>query len=147
MRTVPSNLRPATAEDIKVGARIWYQQTDAEGGPFCVVVEEVLRPDDLGNAFSSHSGNRFEKRYGLDGAMVEMGAEADASKSAVKDLIRARAKMETEIRTAVQRIVADFEAETGLTPSSIYIQMKELQEFGRNRSTYVITNVETSVCI
>ncbi len=144
---MPQNLRPATAEDIKVGARIWYDGSDGLDSPsepyYCRVVEEVLHPNDPWKAYCADDGCR----YGLDGAMVEMGAEADASKNAVKDLIRARAKMETEIRTAVQRIVADFEAETGLTPSSIYIQMKELQEFGRNRSTYVITNVETSVCI
>ena len=139
---LPTNFRPATAEDIKVGAHIWYTQT-RYSAPFCAVVEEVLCPNDQWKAYSAEDGCR----YGLDGAMVEIKAKAGTPKATVEDLIKARSEMENRIKSAVQRIVADFEADTGLTPSSIFIGIREIQEFGARRNRYIITDVETSVSI
>ena len=144
---LPSNLRPATAEDIKVGALIWYDASDSLDSTsepyYCMVVEEVLRPNDPWKAYSAEDGCR----YGLDGAMVEIKPEAGTPKATVEDLIKARSEMENKIKTAVQCIVADFEADTGLTPSSIFIGIREIQEFGARRNRYIITDVETSVTI
>ena len=143
---LPSNLRPATAEDIKVGAQIWYDH----GGlpyfpsePYCMTVEEVLHPNDQWKAYTADDGCR----YGMYGAMVEIKAAAGTPKATAEELIKARSEMENKIKSTVQRIVADFEIETGLTPSSIFIGIREIREIGATRSRYLITDVETSVSI
>lgn len=59
----PKNLRPATADDVKVGAIFWY----VEDEPYWNVVQEVLHPNDPWKAYEAQDGGR----YGLDGAMVE----------------------------------------------------------------------------
>ena len=62
--TLPDSLRPATANDIRPGAIIWYKE--GYDGPFWAIVEEVLRPDDPFKAYTAEDGSR----YGLDDAWV-----------------------------------------------------------------------------
>lgn len=48
------------------------------------------------------------------------------------DSIRAaKEKMEQAIRLATSEAIAEFEASTGLTPESIYVQMVRCDTFGR----------------
>lgn len=62
----PVNLRPATPEDVVVGAVLYYLKGD--DGPFCNLVDEVYRPSDPWKAYCAHDGCR----YGLEGAFVEV---------------------------------------------------------------------------
>lgn len=64
--SLPDNLRPATAEDVKPGAVIWYKHFD-EGVPAWMIVLQVLNPNDEYKAFVAEDGCR----YGLEGAYVE----------------------------------------------------------------------------
>ncbi len=64
---LPTNLRPATAADIVVGAVIWYPSWDERKW---AIVEEVRYPNDDWKAYCSHDGCR----YGLHGAFVEIAA-------------------------------------------------------------------------
>lgn len=141
MTTQTRALRPAEAEDVQVGAVIWYEVRADRYVP--VLVEEVINPNDPYKAYTADDGCR----YGLDGAMVEVREDPVVFKGSANQLIKARAKMERAILTAVQSIISDFETETGLTPSSIYVGTEEIREFGRDRSKYVVTDVETSVNI
>lgn len=68
-------------------------------------------------------------------------------KSTAEGIIKAKAKLENDILAAVQRSVAAFKADTGLTPSGIYIRIQELHEFGALRNSYVVTDVEASVTL
>ncbi len=60
---VPKSLRPATAQDVMVGAIIWYPEYST-----WLVVDEVLRPDDYWKAFCADDGCR----HGLDGAYIDV---------------------------------------------------------------------------
>lgn len=62
----PKNTRPATQEDIKVDAVIWYKESDI--GPIWRVIDEVYKPDDQWKAYCDHDGCRM----GLRGAFVEI---------------------------------------------------------------------------
>ena len=73
----PKNLRPAIAEDIKVGAIIWYphwaenidEDEDGNEIPGCTwaLVEKLLYHGDQYKAYYAEDGCR----YGLHGAFVE----------------------------------------------------------------------------
>lgn len=68
----PHDLRPATANDIKVGAVIWYpafEQTDAQLDCICRwrEVEMLLHHGDQAHAFQAIGGTR----HGLEGAFIE----------------------------------------------------------------------------
>ena len=66
---LPEKLRPATADDIKVGAIIWYIDRDEDaGGPYWKYVDELLHHGAQWKAFTAEDGCR----YGLDGAFVEV---------------------------------------------------------------------------
>jgi len=58
-------LRRACSKDIKIGAVIYYKESDF--GPVWYVIEEVHAPDSEFKAFTADDGCR----YGLDGAFVE----------------------------------------------------------------------------
>jgi len=67
-------LRVAKPADVVVGAVFWYEHDGwdpnwEEQKYYFQIVEEVLRPSDPWKAYTSHAGCR----YGLDGAMVEVG--------------------------------------------------------------------------
>ena len=62
----PKEVRPCLSDDIKVGAIIWYKHGD--DGPFWMMVEEVLAPNDLYKGYEAEDGCR----YGLDDAWVEV---------------------------------------------------------------------------
>ncbi len=75
---LPKNLRPATADDIKVDAIIWYparsednidlENDDDDWCPYWTMVDEPLYYGDLFKAFHAMDGCR----YGLNGAFVEV---------------------------------------------------------------------------
>lgn len=67
---LPDSLRPATKEDIVVGAVIWYPRWHKEdpSGRCWNIVDQVLFPSDAFKAYCAHEGCR----YGLDGAFVEL---------------------------------------------------------------------------
>lgn len=60
----PTNLRPATANDIKVGAVIWQ---DCDDGFLWHIVEELGHAGDEWKAYTADDGCQ----YGLRGAYVE----------------------------------------------------------------------------
>lgn len=66
----PFNFRPAVAEDIVLGAIIWYKEGD--DGPFWAIVEELNYTGDDWKAFSFDGC-----RYGLNGAFVEVDNDND----------------------------------------------------------------------
>jgi hypothetical protein len=63
-------LRPAVAADIVPGAAVYYRPAGCD--PYWKLVDEVRRPDDAFKAYVAEDGCR----YGLEGAMVEVGGEA-----------------------------------------------------------------------
>ena len=63
---LPDNLRPANADDIKVGAIVWYKRGDE--GPFWQIVERPLYYGDAFKAYTAEDGCR----YGLDDAWIEV---------------------------------------------------------------------------
>lgn len=64
----PKKQRPATPDDIVVGAVIWHSREKPYGGPFWNVVEEPLHYGDPFKAYTADDGCR----YGLCGAYVEL---------------------------------------------------------------------------
>jgi len=65
---LPDNLRPMTAEDVKVGQVVWRKPEDVdENYPLWQIVEEIRDPRDKWKAFIYNGC-----RYGLDGAFVEV---------------------------------------------------------------------------
>ena len=65
---LPKKLRPAVANDIVVGAVIWYPSWEKDDGRCWNIVDQVLRPNDDFMAYCAHEGCR----YGLDGAFIEL---------------------------------------------------------------------------
>ena len=64
---MPKRIRPATAEDIVIGAIIWYPK-DEYTDTYWKYVSFVMYPNDQWKAYCAHDGCR----YGLDGAFVEV---------------------------------------------------------------------------
>lgn len=62
----PERKRPATPEDIRVGAVIWHVMDREDGGDYWHIIKEVQYPDDLFKAYIADDGCR----YGLDRAYV-----------------------------------------------------------------------------
>jgi hypothetical protein len=63
----------------------------------------------------------------------------------ISDFIAARSRMENRMANALRTIADEFEAETGRTPSSIYINVNEVPGLGRTVKKYYVTDVETHV--
>ena len=58
----------------------------------------------------------------------------------IKDLKKRREKLQTDISFAVDALVEVFKAETGISPSSISVDMVDVRSIGQRYPEYVVGN-------